>query len=350
MNDFERLLMYYGAGRVFIPMPRFFIYNATYRCDLLCKHCGVWETKKREELSPADLEKILARKFFDKVETAWVTGGEPTMRSDLDGIAGALGKNFRKMSVLGMASNGYATGRIMERLEQVMARLDRARHGIFLQLSIDGIGEAHDRVRGKKGAFDALRATVDAVRKFMEANRDWKITLGFNCVIQPENVIQLEQVRAYAKENRSEITFNLVQVTDQFFCNQHSAAALGFKKEEKQEIIKFLNKLVQESGPAFSHQYQWFRSVLEGKPRPRRCLNLYSTFIVDSDGTWIPCPLCSEWERVSFLETEPEAFWKSAKAAELRRRAEQEKCPQCMLGCSLGDSLSISEFLAGGAA
>jgi len=348
MNNLERLIFYYGAGRFFIPLPRFFIYNATYRCDLACSHCGVWETKKRDEISLADLEKILGREFFHKVETAWLTGGEPTLRKDLGGLAAALRKNLPKMTMLGIASNGYATERIMARIDEMLAAIDPGRQGLFIQLSIDGIGDVHDKVRGRQGAFAGLAATVAAIKNFQQKNPGKKVILGFNCVIQPENIFQLEQINKFAKENQSEITFNVAAVTDQYYCNQARGGSLGFKKEEKQEIIKFLSALIRETGPAFQYQYRSILSVLSGGERDRRCLTQYSTFVVDSDGAWIPCPLCSEWMRVNFMETDPATFWRSREAEDLRRRAARENCPECMLGCSLGDSLSITEFLGGG--
>jgi MoaA/NifB/PqqE/SkfB family radical SAM enzyme len=348
MNNLERLVFYYGAGRLFIPAPRFFIYNATYRCDLACAHCGVWETKKRDELGATDLVKILDRPFFNKVETAWVTGGEPTLRKDLAQISSALRKNLPQMTMLGIASNGYATERIMDRLREMLEELDPGRHGLFIQLSIDGIGEVHDRVRGRQGAFAGLAATVAAIKNLQAQNPGRKIILGFNCVIQPENVFQLVEINRFARENQSEITFNVVAVTDQYYCNQARGESLGFKKEEKQEIMNFLSGLIKDSGPAFQYQYQRFLAVLSGQKRDRRCLSLYSTFIVDSDGTWFPDPLCSEVMRVNFLDTDPGKFWRSREAEEVRRRIAREKCPECMLGCSLGDSLSIAEFLGGG--
>ena len=348
MNNFERLIFYYGAGRFFNPLPRFFIYNATYRCDLACSHCRVWETKKREEISPSDLGKILDRGFFSKVETAWLTGGEPTLRKDLAQISAALRKSLPKMTILGIASNGYATERIMARLDEILAEIDPSRQGLFIQLSIDGMGDVHDKVRGRQGAFAGLAATVSAIKNFQQKNPGKKIMLGFNCVIQPENLAQLEEINKFAKENQSEITFNVVAVTDQYYCNQGRSGSLGFKKEEKQEIIKFLSALIRETGPAFQYQYRSILSVLSGRKRDRRCLTLYSTFVVDSDGAWIPCPLCSEWMRVNFLTIDPEKFWRSREAEDLRRRAAGENCPECMLGCSLGDSLSIAEFLSGG--
>jgi len=347
MNNLQRLLWYYGAGRIFIPRPRYFIYNATLRCDLHCRHCGIWENRKKPELAPADLDKILARDFFSRVETAWLTGGEPTLRKDLGPIAGIFRKRFPSMRILGIATNGYAPERILSRLDEISAELDHSRQGIFIQFSIDGLEEVHDRIRGPD-AFTNLTASVEAVKQWRAGHPSLKVDFGFNCVVQPENVAQLKAVKDFAEQRGAGITFNVVAITDQIYYTRHKASELAFRNGLKRELTAFLQQLKDESGPAYRQQYQSFISVLSGGKRRRRCLSLYSTFIVNSDGTWIPCPLCSEWERVDFRETDPGFFWKSSRAKTLRRRVAAELCPGCLLSCSLGDSLSFLEFIAGG--
>ena len=106
---------------VFVPKPRFLIYNATRRCDLSCRHCGIWQAEKREELDAARLEPIIARGFFSKVDTVWLTGGEPFLRKDLAELAKVFRARLPGMRMLGIASNGYATERILGRLEELLA-------------------------------------------------------------------------------------------------------------------------------------------------------------------------------------------------------------------------------------
>jgi len=348
MNNIERLVFYYGAGKIFVPRPRYFIYNATLRCDLACRHCGVWQAKKRDELEPAELEKIIRGGFFSKVETAWLTGGEPTLRKDLGQIVKVFRRSFPRLKIFGIASNGYESERILARLEEIIIGLDPGMQGLFVHLSLDGIGDVQNRIRGRESAFRGLAATVEGIKALTEKYPNQKIEFGFNCVIQPENVKSLEEINSFAKKYSASLTFNFVEVTDQYYCNQERAAELSFKEEDKEALIEFMRRLVRESGPAFRYQYQRFLAVLSGKKRDRRCLSLYSTFIVDSDGTWIPCPLSSEWLRINFRNQSPGLFWKSREAMELRRQIENRECPDCMLSCSLGDSLSISEFLRGG--
>ncbi len=348
MNNLERLGFYYLAGRVFVPKPRFLIYNATRRCDLSCRHCGIWQAEKREELDAARLEPIIARGFFSKVDTVWLTGGEPFLRKDLAELAKVFRARLPGMRMLGIASNGYATERILGRLEELLAELDPGRHGLFLQLSVDGIGEIEDSIRGKAGVFAGVQATIAGVNLLKKKYPERKIELGFNCVIQKQNAGQLGAIKEFAARSGASLTFNLAEITDQYFCNSARAGELALGAEDQKIVIAFLRELSAESAPAFASHYRGMATALEGQQRGRRCLTLYSTLVIDADGSWMPCPLCSDWMRVNFQDRAPEQFWKSRDARELRKRAERELCPSCALSCSLGDSLSIREFLAGG--
>jgi len=348
MNNFERLVFYYFAGRVFIPLPRNLVYNATNRCDLSCRHCGVWEGAKREELSADAVGHIIGREFFRKIEMVWFTGGEPTLRRDLKNLVRIFCDRVPSMRMLGIATNGFATERIIQRIEETLLELNPVTQGLFIHLSLDGLGEVHDFIRGKKGAFAGLESTLAMINRLKQNYPDRRIEMGFNCVIQKRNIEQLAEIKKFAQSNNASLTFNIVEITDQYYFNKSRAEELALSDAERKKVMDFFIKIIPESPPALKYQYRRILSVLSGKKRDRRCLSLYSTFVIDSDGSYIPCPLSSEWLRVDFLKIAPEKFWRSQELSVLRKKVEQTLCPACMLSCSLGDSLSISEFITGG--
>ncbi len=54
----------------------------TYRCQMRCKMCNIWQfpTDESKEISPKDIEKISNLKFIN------ITGGEPFQRKDIEDI------------------------------------------------------------------------------------------------------------------------------------------------------------------------------------------------------------------------------------------------------------------------
>ena len=348
MNDLVKIAFYYGAGRIFIPLPRFFIFNPTRRCDLACQHCGVWKSEKKIELSSDELRELLKNKLFQKIEVVWLSGGEPSLRKDLAELTEVFNQSLPKMQILGMASNGYNSERIILRCREMLQKLNPAKQGFFLHLSLDGIGEPHNKIRGKEDAFENLIKTIDRFKKLKEEFPRHRLELGFNCVIQKGNYFQLKEIFEFAQSQSASITFNLVEITDQYYSNIELAQSLSLSPDEKQAVIEFLKEIINKLPAGYKSHYKSLISILSGKRRTRRCLSLYSTVVIDSDGSWIPCPLSSNWQKVNFLQVSAEKFWKSKTTRELRKRIQKQLCPKCGLSCSLGDSLSISEFLRGG--
>jgi radical SAM protein with 4Fe4S-binding SPASM domain len=129
----------------------------TQRCNLACLHCGsdCGSQPRADELSPDEWAA-----FFDtlgrRVDTSRlvmvVTGGEPLCAPGLDVILAGLARN---RLAWGMVSNGWALD---------PAKLNRlVDHGLqSLTLSLDGLRDSHDWLRGRSGSFDRVVAAIAA--------------------------------------------------------------------------------------------------------------------------------------------------------------------------------------------
>ena len=82
-----------------------------------------------------------------------VTGGETLMRPDLDKCGKAI---YDKGFPWGMVTNGYAL--TPERYKRLLASGLRA-----MTISLDGIGDNHDWMRGRKGSFERAAAAIKMV-------------------------------------------------------------------------------------------------------------------------------------------------------------------------------------------
>jgi len=347
MKDLERLANYYLSGRGKLKRPRYLCYNATLRCDGRCAHCGIWEQKnKGAEITTEELSAILSSPLFSEVETAWITGGEPTLREDIGSIGGVMAGKLSAMKTLGIATNALDSVRTLKSVSALRGWL-RDGQGLFVHISVDGAGELHDRIRQKPGAFEAIKETIAGVQTIAGKSGP-HVEVGLNCVVQPENVEGLPELHRFARFAGIKIMYNLVMVTDQIYRNEQKGDALSLSEDERKKTIDFLRSIMDEEPRPFRYQYKNIIDILSGKKRGRRCLTLYTTVNINADGTWIPCPATSDLEPISFVENDPEEIWHDKKARALRKRAEKEYCPACALSCSLGDSMPISEWLAGG--
>ena len=127
------------------PSLRYLELQITDRCNLRCKHCYIGDASSHE-LSADQFENILTE--FGEMQglRVLITGGEPLLHSDFQTINDMLPR-FMVRKVL--FSNGLLiTGMLLENI-----------HVDEIQISIDGLEQAHDSLRGK-GSF---RRAMDAI-------------------------------------------------------------------------------------------------------------------------------------------------------------------------------------------
>jgi len=349
MRDLERVLNYYLAGRLFLPRPRYLCVNATLRCDGRCGHCGIWKQQGPEkEISPQELARVLSAPLFSRVETAWITGGEPTIREDIGELSVAMARFLPSLSTLGIATNALEPERVLRRVGAMMEATASREAGVFVHVSLDGVGEVHDRVRRCPGAFQAVSRTIESLQELSRKEPGRSLEVGMNCVIQPGNVDGLSELFEYAQGMGLAMTFNVALVTDQVYRNAESARRLALSDADKQKIRAFLDRIIPRSPPALRYQYRTIKAVLAGKKRPARCTTLFTTVNINADGTLIPCPASSDLFPRNVLAGEIEEAWRGSEARKMRKRVARDYCGRCMLSCSLGDSMPVSELLRGG--
>ena len=120
----------------------------TNRCDYHCWHCYN-AGRSENDMSLSALQKVVAELQELGVVRVTLSGGEPLLRKDLESIVGA----FDERTSLTLNTTG--SGLTAERARTLK------QHGLFgVGVSLDSMSpEEHDRLRGKKGAFQtSLRA------------------------------------------------------------------------------------------------------------------------------------------------------------------------------------------------
>ncbi|WP_428388521.1 radical SAM protein [Mucisphaera sp.] len=149
----------------------------TGACNLTCKHCYAAAGLKPmpDELSTLEAFTLIENLRAFGVPGLLLSGGEPLMRPDLLALvdhAVALGISCT-LSTNGMLIDDY-----------VAQRLKRA--GLkYVGISVDGLRETHDRLRGKVGAFDKALA---AIRRCQDAG----LKVGARFTVHALNEAELE--------------------------------------------------------------------------------------------------------------------------------------------------------------
>lgn len=123
------------------------VWNVTRTCNLNCLHCySSSEAKAYDgELSTAEAFSIIDQLAEAKVPVILFSGGEPLIRPDIMLLAErAIGHGIR----VTFSTNGtLITPEKAKQLKQLGVS--------YVGISLDGIGEIHDKFRRKEGAFEA---------------------------------------------------------------------------------------------------------------------------------------------------------------------------------------------------
>lgn len=165
---------------------QYLFWECTLRCNLSCRHCG------SDCNSSADVKDMPAQDFLDVLEKiknhvdqqksiVVITGGEPLMRNDLEEVTGKirdLGYNW------GMVTNGYLMTE--DRFKKLFASGLKS-----MTISLDGMEEDHDWLRGKNGSF---KNALNAVKMAAEASKKGLVFDVVTCVNQ-RNFNHLEKFK-----------------------------------------------------------------------------------------------------------------------------------------------------------
>jgi pseudo-rSAM protein/SPASM domain protein len=155
------------------------VWNTTKQCNLYCEHCYAAADCEgaSNELSTAEAKGLIDDLAAFGAPVLLFSGGEPLVRDDLaELVAYAAAAGVRPV----LSTNGTLLTR--ERARELK------RAGLkYAGVSVDGLPERNDRIRGEEGAFDA------AVRG-IEACLDVGLKTGLRYTITEHNVDDLAGV------------------------------------------------------------------------------------------------------------------------------------------------------------
>jgi len=133
---------------------------ATHNCNSRCLTCSMWNTKSSEELSTEEMCDVMDQLKEVGVRRIGFSGGEPTLRTDLPQlIRHAHDLRFKHILV---CSNGLSWNR-----RKAQEYLDNGLNRVTI--SIDGIGEIHDKQRGIEGAYEK---SIETVRMLVDLRKE----------------------------------------------------------------------------------------------------------------------------------------------------------------------------------
>lgn len=304
------------------PEPIDGLIAINYRCNTRCVMCNIWEGKNDADFPVEMLEKIPATlKFLN------ISGGEPFLSRNIVDIVERSRKRFPRAAIT-ISTNGIAHQAILKQAP-ALREIDP---DIGLGISIDGIGEMHDRIRGVPGAFERCMKTLDGLLAAGFRN----LRLAFTAA--GANDSHYREVYDLAREKGVQFTSAVAHDSGHYFQTDTNGALDHAGIQEEIEYI--VSSELKTMDPK-----RWFRAFfhmglaqfVSRNPRPIQCGALSDFFFVDPKGNLYPCNILDE--PVGNLNTSSwEDLWSSTRAQDLRKQI--ETCPkQCWMVCTARTSI-----------
>lgn len=282
----------------------------TYRCPMRCKMCNIWQnpSDKNKEIKPKDLEILPNVKFVN------ITGGEPFVREDLEDIVSVL---FQKAPRVVISTSAWYSDKIIN--------LAKKFPNIGIRISIEGLSQKNDELRGRPGGFDKGLKTLLDLRELGVKD------IGFGITVSNNNSSDLLSLYQLSKSLNME--FATAAFHNSYYFHKYDNIITN-----KDEVISNFEKLIalqlKENSPK-----SWFRAFfntglinyIEGNRRMLPCEAGLVNFFVDPYGDVYPCNGLEEeyWKESMGNILQVKSFndiWESEQAEKVRDMV--RKCPK----------------------
>lgn len=315
--------------------PKFIILFVTYRCNSKCIMCYAWQKQSKDkELSVEDIDNLFSDKMLSaSLERINITGGEPTLYPYLLDATKIFIRRCSRLKSIDMPTNGLDTSTILEKVETILAALFHTDIRLSITVSLDGIGQAAEKVRNVPDAFKKIDRTVKELIELKDLYKT-KLDINLNATVSRLNIDSLEELRTYALSNRiginftpaaiSEIGVESIKRQNEFLMNQH----------EKEQVILFFEKLMRAS--EITKTYGTFViNWLKGQKRQAGCIfRQRKAILMEPTGDLYLCGNFKELQFGNMKENEFTKIWREVKF--LNTAAIRKKCDYCVSNCYMG--------------
>lgn len=240
----------------------------TYRCQMQCKMCDIWEnpSDSKREITAKELEMLPNFKFVN------ITGGEPFVRRDLEDIVEVM---YKKAPRIVISTSGWHTDRIIKMAERFP--------NIGIRVSIEGLSQKNDDLRGREGSFDR------AMRLLLTLKEMGIKDIGFGCTVSNKN--SEDMLWLYKLSREMGLEFATASFHNSYYFHKEDNEITN-KDEVINNFRKLMEELLKDKSPK-----SWYRAFfnlglinyIRGNPRMLPCEAGTANFFIEPYGDVYPC-------------------------------------------------------------
>ncbi len=315
--------------------------------------CDSWKKPSPGDLSLKEIARIFNQ--LPRMDAVRLTGGEPFVRKDMLDIAHLAQRKLRPL-VLHVTTNGFLTERIISFCEQRQRDVP-----LMMLISIDGMKDKHNAVRGRETAWDSVQRTLWALAP---RQKELRMRLGVNqTIVDAEGATQYRELHELLRPHG--IQHNVVMaydasatysLEDEVMATSQIGKFATFGEFTHETIRALLDEVERDLGEfpmldrmAKKYYLQGVRARLlgEGTVNSPPCVALNTHLRLFPNGDVPTCQFntrkVGNLKRQSFQE-----LWYGDGDAMTKQRNWVRKCPGCWAECEvMPNAIYSGEILKG---
>ncbi len=181
----------------------------TYKCNFDCAMCGMRTLQGLADFSPEQLRTILTDKLFKNIASVGVNGGEPFIKENLLEYIEALLDSLPNLKDIFIITNGFFTKRTLDYSQKIKSMCKAKGVRYTLSVSIDGVGDVHNKIRQNKKAFENASGTLEAIAKDTDRYCD---EFGAICTITKKNIYNVNEVLCWGESTGIPVSYNIATI------------------------------------------------------------------------------------------------------------------------------------------
>jgi MoaA/NifB/PqqE/SkfB family radical SAM enzyme len=341
LNCHGLLAYLYGNGLAFTPLR--VQLEVTGTCNLKCEFCCQDEGYKygKEELNLSEIKSVIDQ--IPRFTLLTFSGGEPLLRKDIKEI---ISYALEKKHFCNISTNGVL-------LDSEIIKLLMQKGFLAISVSLDGMGQIHDKLRGVPQTFEKVKSNLIAFASIKKERKNKFPLLDIKTIITDKNIDELVKLYSFCESIGAEFfTLSLLKTNQAQFnpsslkddIEDESFYRRGSRRNlESARLISALERLEKLRGKTKIRFYPRLRSLKElrsflaGKAGSQvsasACLEPWSSFQINASGQAYPC---LSYKVGNIKEQTLKEIWGSPRFVSFRRRLKKIKLfPSCDGCCYL---------------
>jgi MoaA/NifB/PqqE/SkfB family radical SAM enzyme len=321
-------------------------FAVTYRCNSRCITCNIWKKYREDsgqrvqELTLDEIKKIFNEAHHLKnLKSINLTGGEAFLREDFTELCSFFIRKYPEAGIF-TNTNALNTLLILNSLKEIVEK-HRPRT-LSLSISLDGIGETHDKIRGVPGNYERALALIDALRKELPS-----VHVGVNFTIVPENYQDILNVYALSQERGVHFDCQFGHISECYYANADDAGRFKWDSAALEEVEQSIRVIAddfrkRERNLSDKMSVYFLEHMMRNQRKQKRKLVCYSGSIscfIDPYGDVFPCTMLPQaWGNA---KGGFDTVWSSDTAKQSRAFIKAKRCA-CWTPCEAYNSLMNS--------